>query len=90
MPATQFDRVLGSISRTFDADAACAWAAARLLEFVRDRSGNAKMEYALLTALVSMVAVVSLDSMGAIISDWFFAVSGGITDAAATTEWVTS
>lgn len=84
MSARQLDRALDFKSKTIDVNAACARIAARLLEFANDRSGHSSMEYALLTALVSMVAVVSLDTMGSTISDWFFAVSGGLSDAAPT------
>jgi len=55
-----------------------------LIRFLEDESGNNLIEYALVAALVSVVIVGSLETMGGILSDWFFALSGELVAAAGT------
>ncbi len=53
-----------------------------LIRFLEDESGNNLIEYALVAALVSVVIVSSLETMGGTVSDWFFSVSGELASAA--------
>lgn len=52
-----------------------------LIRFLEDESGSNLIEYALVAALISVVIVGSLETTGATLSDWFFAVSGELETA---------
>jgi Flp pilus assembly pilin Flp len=43
--------------------------------FMDDQSGSGHLEYALMLALVTMGVLGSMETMGASVSDWFFAAS---------------
>ena len=45
------------------------------LAFMEDQSGVASLEYALMLALVTMGVLGSMETLGASVSDWFFATS---------------
>ena len=46
-----------------------------LFALVEDQSGVASLQYALMLALVTMGVLGSMETMGATVSDWFFAAS---------------
>jgi len=48
------------------------------LAFMDDQSGVASLEYALMLALVTMGVLGSMETMGASVSDWFFATSSQV------------
>ena len=43
--------------------------------FMEDQSGVASLQYALMLALVTMGVLGSMETLGASVSDWFFATS---------------
>lgn len=52
-----------------------------LLALLGDESGVSSIEYGLIVALVSLVAVASFDSIGTSVSAMFGAVSSALQDA---------
>ncbi len=50
--------------------------------FIEDETGMTFIEYALIAGLISIVVVGTLHSVGDILENWFFAVSGAIVDSA--------
>jgi len=54
-----------------------------LKQFIRDESGATAIEYGLIAALVSVAAVVALQTMGESLNSIFGVVSGKLSGAAA-------
>ena len=52
-----------------------------LKEFFRDEAGHDKIEYALTMALIALVLIVSFQTLGDTVNNWFADVSSGLNDA---------